>query len=207
MDSKLSLHSLFNNDELIGPNINSQYQKLNIGLEPNLAKKFRVESSQVDYDPNRLKTNEQLVADQDLYMITPCNFSICDTTIWVLDIGSPVYIYKSLQGLQVSTKFENGERFLNVGDGSQVSILALGVVKLIFKSNSIILSDCHYCPSFLIKIISVGLLAKDGYSLSIKNDYYDIIMNDVTIMQGQLRNHIYILSQPMSVMYSYTLHS
>ena len=31
-------------------------------------------------------------------------------------------------------------------------------------------------------IISVGLLTKDGYNLSIKNDYCDIIMNNVIIM-------------------------
>ena len=140
-------------------------------------------------------------------MIVSYNFSICDNTTWILNIESSIYIYNLLQRLQVSKKFENNERFLNVRDGSQVSILTLGVVELVFKSNSIILSDCHYYPSFLMNIMSGGLLAKDGYSLSIKNDYYDIIMNDVTIMQGQLRNHIYILSQPMSVMYSYTLHS
>ena len=53
-----------------------------------------------------------------------------------------------------------------------------------------------------MNIISIGLLAKDGYSLSIKNDYCDIIRNDVTIIRGQLRNDIYILSQPVSIMYT-----
>ena len=117
-------------------------------------------------------------------MITLCDFSICDITTWVLDIESPVHICNSLQWFQVSKKFKNDERFLNMGDGSQFPIRALGVIKLVFKSNSVILSDCHYCPSFLMNIISVGLLVKDGYSLSIKNDYYDIIRNDVTIMRG-----------------------
>ena len=77
----MSLHSLFDNDELIGPNFDSQYQKLNIDLEPNLAKKFKTEQIQADYNPNRLKRNKQLVAGQDTYMITSCNFSICDATI------------------------------------------------------------------------------------------------------------------------------
>ena len=57
MASDLSLDSLFDSDELIGPNFDSQYQKLYIGLESNLAKKFRVKSSQADNDPNRLKRN------------------------------------------------------------------------------------------------------------------------------------------------------
>ena len=92
----MSLHSLFDSNELIEPSFDSQYQKLNIGLEPNLAKKFRTKSSQADYDPNRLKRNEQLVASQGAYMIIPYNFSICDTTTWVLDIESSVHICNSL---------------------------------------------------------------------------------------------------------------
>ena len=68
-------------------------------------------------------------------------------------------------------------------DGSQVPILTLGVIELVFKSNSVILSDCHYYSSFLMNIISVDLLTKDDYNLSIKNDYCDIIINDVTIIR------------------------
>ena len=91
---------------------------MNNDLESNLAKKFRAESSQANYNLNRLKRNEQLVADQDAYMITPCNFCICDTTIWVLDTENLVHICNLLQELQVSKKFKNDERFLNMGDGS-----------------------------------------------------------------------------------------
>ena len=107
---------MFNSDELIEPNFDSQYQKLNTNFEPNLAEKSQAESHQADYDLNRLKRNEQLITGQGAYMITSCNFFTCDTTTWVLDIECPVYICNSLQGLQVSRKFENGQRFLNVGD-------------------------------------------------------------------------------------------
>ena len=82
-------------------------------------------------DPNRpKKKKQQKVAGQGTYMITPYSFSICDTTKWVLDIRSPIHIYNSLQCLRISRRFKEGERFLNVDDGSQVSILALGVVEL-----------------------------------------------------------------------------
>ena len=84
-------------------------------------------------------------------MITPCNFSICDTTAWVLDTGSPYHICNSMQGLQVSRRFDEGERFLNVGDESKVSVLALGIMNLIINSRNVILSECHYCPNFFIK--------------------------------------------------------
>ena len=117
-------------------------------------------------------------------MIKPCNFSIYDTANWVLDTGSPIHVCNSLQGLQVNARFKEGERFLNVGDGSSVPILALGVVKLGLESCNIILSDCHYCPSFMLNVISVGQLASEGYEFSIKNDILHIIMNGVKIIQG-----------------------
>ena len=79
-------------------------------------------------------------------MITSYDFSICDTTIWILDIESPC---KLLQRLQINRKFENSKRFLNVRDGSYISILILGIFKPIFNSNNIILSDSHYCLMIL----------------------------------------------------------
>ena len=101
-------------------------------------------------------------------MIIPYNFSIYDYTTWVLDIESSFNLCNSLQSLQVSRRFEEDERFLNIEDGRPVSVLALGIVKLIFKSNVIVLSECHFYPSFLLNIISVGLLTMYGYKISIK---------------------------------------
>ena len=135
-------------------------------------------------------------------MMNPCNFSQCDISNWVLDTGSPTHICNSLQGLQVRQRFKNGERFLNVGDGSSVPVLALGVVELFLETFSVVLSDCHYCPSFLLNVISVGQLATEGYEFSIKNDILNIIMNGVLIMQGQLKNGIYTLLRPASVVYT-----
>ena len=117
-------------------------------------------------------------------MINPCSFSICDTTNWVLDIGSPYHICNSLQGLQVSRRFENGERFSNMGNESQAPVLALGIVTLFFESYKVVPNDCHYCPSFLVNIISVCQLTINGYELLIKNDFCKVIMNDSVVMIG-----------------------
>ena len=135
-------------------------------------------------------------------MITPCNFSICDITDWVLDTGSPYHICNSLQGLQVSRRFEQDERFLNVGDGRPVPVLALGILKLVFEFHIVVLNDCYFCPSFFLNIISVGLLAKNDYKISIKKQICNIIINDVTIFYGYLNNGMYMLSQHVNVVYS-----
>ena len=101
-------------------------------------------------------------------MITPCNFPICDITDWVLDTDSPYHICNLLQGLQVSRRFEQDERFLNVGDGRPVPVLALGILKLVFESHTVVLNDCHFYPSFFLNVISVGLLTKNDYEILIK---------------------------------------
>ena len=154
-------------------------------------------------DPNRPKKKKgQDVAPQGIYMITPCNFSVYDNLTWVLDTGSPFNICNSLQGLQVTKRFEDNERFLNVGDGRLVPVLALGVLEIVFNRNVILLNDCHYCPTFLLNVISVGLLATSNYEISIKDVTLNIIMNGVIVMTGHLSNGIYILSQPVNVVYN-----
>ena len=101
-------------------------------------------------DPNRLR-KKQAITGQDIYMITLFNFSICDITDWVLDIDSPYDICNLLQELQVSRRFEQDERFLNIEDGRLVSVLALEILKLVFESHPVVLNNCHFCLSFFFK--------------------------------------------------------
>ena len=46
---------------------------------------------------------------------------------------------------------------------------------------------------FFLNVISTDLLAKSNYEISIKKNFYDIILNSVTILRGQLNNGIYIV--------------
>ena len=57
-------------------------------------------------------------------------------------------------------------------------------MQLVFESNSVILDECHYYPFFLMNVISIGLLVKLDFKFIIKDDIYDIIMNDTVIMHG-----------------------
>ena len=119
-----------------------------------------------------------------------------------MDTDSPIHICNLLQGLQVSRRFKDGERFLSVRNENHVPVLAVEVLSLAFESYRIELVDCHYCPSFIMSIISVGLLASCGYELSIKGDVCLIIMNNSVIIKAKLNNGIYVLSWSVSVMYT-----
>ena len=98
-------------------------------------------------------------------MINPYNFFICDTADWVLDTSSPIHICNLLRGLQISRRFEDGEQFLSIENGNRVPVLTIRVLSLVIESYTIELVDCHYCPSFIMSIISVGLLASYGHEL------------------------------------------
>ena len=87
-----------------------------------------------------------------------------------------------------------------MGNGNAVPVLALGVLELFFESYKITLNDCHYSPSFLLNVISVGLLANKNYEFSIKNNICSIIMNGLNVLNESLVNGIYLLSQPVTVM-------
>ena len=85
-------------------------------------------------------------------------------------------------------------------DESRVPPLALGVKELFFEFCNVLLSECHYCPIFLLNVISVGQLTIERFDFLTKNDTSNIIVNDVSMMCGQLSNVIFILSWPVNVM-------
>ena len=99
-----------------------------------------------------------------------------------MDTDSPIHICNSLQDLQVIKRFGDGERFLNIEDGRSVLVLALEIIKLVFESHYIVLDECHYCSSFLLNIIFVGFLINSNYEISIKKNFYNIILNGVKIL-------------------------
>ena len=70
------------------------------------------------------------------------------------------------------------------------------------ESCNIVLNEYHFCPSFVLNVISVGQLARENYEFSIKNDVCYIIVNGVKVLIGQLKNDIFMLSRSVSVMYT-----
>ena len=54
---------------------------------------------------------------------------------------------------------------MNVGNENRILVLTIRVLGLVFDLSTIKLVDYHYCPSFIISIISIGLLAGSGYEL------------------------------------------
>ena len=57
-----------------------------------------------------------------------------------------------------------------------------------------------------MSIISIDLLASCGYELSIKGDFCQVILNNIVIVKAELNNGIYILSKPVSIMYTSSKH-
>ena len=105
-----------------------------------------------------------------------------------------------MQGLQVSRRFEKDEKFLNVGNGRPIPVVAIGIVKLVFKSTVVVLSECHFYSSFLLNIISVGLLTKTSYEISIKKR---ILMSFWMVLLWMDNWIMGLMSQPVNVVYTF----
>ena len=67
-------------------------------------------------------------------------------------------------------------------DESHILVLALKVIELFFEFCNVLLSDCHYCPAFLLNVISIDQLVIERFNFSIKNDTLNIIMNYISVM-------------------------
>ena len=53
--------------------------------------------------------------------------------------------------------------------------------EFVFESVVVMLNDYHFCPTFMMNVISIGLLAKAGYEILIKENYCDVILNDIIV--------------------------
>ena len=82
-----------------------------------------------------------------------------------------------------------------------INFVVDALLEFVFEFEVIVLNDCHYCLTFMMNVISVGLLTKSGYTLLIKKNYYDIILNDIIKFHGQLKHDIYTLPWPINVIY------
>ena len=82
------------------------------------------------------------------------------TDSWYVDSGCTNHICNSLQGFQETRKFNEGELFLTLVDGSRIPVVAVGVVNLCFESKVLILEVCLYVPNVHRNLISTTYLGK-----------------------------------------------
>ena len=89
---------------------------------------------------------------------------VADTSnTWCIDSAATHHICNLLQGFQVSRQLDDGDISLTLGSEARVSAVAVGVVRLVFPNNKIlVLNNALYVPSIRRNLISVPSLALQG---------------------------------------------
>jgi hypothetical protein len=117
-------------------------------------------------------------------------------SLWVFDTRSMIHTCKSLQGLSLTRRFAKGELDVCVGNGANVTAIAVGTFHLLLPPGLVLeLNNC-YCISALCKnIISSSCLEEvDGYEIIIKNKRCSIYCNDIFYAHCPMVNGLYVLN-------------
>ena len=113
---------------------------------------------------------------------------------WVIDTGSCAHICSNMQTLRDRRTLMKGEVVLKVGNGANVSAVAIGSISLHLPSGLVlVLNNVYYAPSMCKNIISVSCLDMDGFNISISNACCNVSKDGLFYANAFIRNGLYLL--------------
>ena len=93
----------------------------------------------------------------------------------------------------MSRQLEDGEISLSLGSEAKVLAVAVGVVRLVFQNNKVlVLNNALYIPTIRRNLISVPSLSMLGYTCSFGKNVV-IKINGSFIYSGNLSNGLYFV--------------
>ena len=116
-----------------------------------------------------------------------------DSQSRIIDSWSTNHICSSLQMLSSSRELADGECSMVVGNGADVSAVAVGAVRLELGNKFLVLNNVYCIPGFRRNWISVSKLYEQFFNVSIYNNQIVISRNGLNICHGNKENGIYIL--------------
>jgi len=126
-------------------------------------------------------------------LVVEVSFTTDTSNTWCIDSAATHHICNSLQGFQVSRQLDDGEISLSLGSEARVSAVAVGVVRLCFQNNKVlILNNALYVPTIRRNLISVPSLALLGYTCVFGQNVV-IKINGSFICSGNLFNGLYFV--------------
>ena len=69
-----------------------------------------------------------------------------DTSTWIVDSGATNHISSSLQTLSSSTSLRDGDVSMRLGSGEVISATVVGVARLEFGNNFLVLNNVYFIP-------------------------------------------------------------
>ena len=122
------------------------------------------------------------------------------TSSWILDSSSSAHICTFMQDLLESRGQRKGEMILHVDNGVRVVAITVGIYPLRLPLGfRLSLKDC-YCISIASRnLISVSMLAKDGFEFNFNKDFCNIYLRNKLIVRALLVDSLYHLYADASV--------
>ena len=112
-----------------------------------------------------------------------------DSQSWIIDSGSTKHICSSFQMLSSSREFADGECSMVVGNGADLSAVALGVVCLELGNKFLVLNNVYCIPGFRRNLISVSKLYEQLFTVSFDNNQIVISRTSLYPRSYHLERH------------------
>ncbi|GJZ48838.1 zinc finger, CCHC-type containing protein, partial [Tanacetum coccineum] len=110
---------------------------------------------------NKKKSEPGAAVSGNLFAIELFNLTY-KLNSWVYDTGCGIHVCNTLQGFKEERKLSYGDQYLQVGNGTQAAVEAIGMFDLVLPSGLVLkLNNCYYAPS----------IVRDGMCLFRTNDY------------------------------------
>ena len=116
-----------------------------------------------------------------------------DAYAWIVDSGATNHICSSLQTLSFSTPLRDGDVSMRLGSGEVVSATTVGVARLDFGNNFLVLNNVYFIPGFRRNLISISMLHEQLFSVSFSNNMIIISRNGFDICHAKPKNRLYLL--------------
>nr|GFC63606.1 retrotransposon protein, putative, Ty1-copia subclass [Tanacetum cinerariifolium] len=98
---------------------------------------------------NKDKADHDATASGNLFTIELFNLTY-KLNSWVYDTGCGIHVCNTLQGFKEERKLSYGEQYMQVGNGAQAAVEAIGVFDLVLPSGLVLnLNNSYYAPSIV----------------------------------------------------------
>jgi hypothetical protein len=113
---------------------------------------------------------------------------------WWIDSGATVHVANSLQGFSSTRSTERRESSIEVANGVQAEVEAVGDVSLELVDGFILLlRDVFYVPLLNRNLISISRLDKDGFECHFGHGQCAIWCNNAYVGTAYLHDELYLL--------------
>ncbi|GJY43643.1 zinc finger, CCHC-type containing protein [Tanacetum coccineum] len=128
---------------------------------------------------NKKKSEPGAAVSGNLFAIELFNLTY-KLNSWVYDTGCGIHVCNTLQGFKVERKLSYGVQYLQVGNGTQAAVEAIGMFDLVLPSGLVLkLNNCYYAPSIVRGVVSLSCLLDLGFHHTIASNGISVSLNGI----------------------------